>query len=326
MAASVVAIASMKGGVGKTTLTLCAAEGSAALMGKRVLVVDLDPQINASTLLSGSLPRHSVPWKQRMSIVDYLKGRITRNEHSNQFIKKDLMEFTEKGTVSLLSGDYDLRSFERSLLAKPGQTIKMAEAVARDAVRALLDEQSSSFDLIIFDCPPGFSLVTEAALAHADLILLPTSPSHLGTQGLIAFVKYLEDELSIEAARERIFVCLTMTRRTITSNDFEREVRNERHQPDPRYQTFVAALPYLDAFQKAMDRREARMRVLGVLRRTLNRIRNKQLFDRLYDGAASEVKTLTDEFWKTLKTQGVTNERFSGRSGSRAARGSEARV
>lgn len=326
MAASVIAIASMKGGVGKTTLTLCAAEGSAALMGKRVLVVDLDPQINASVLLTGSLPRDSLPWKQRMSIVDYLKGRIARKEPSGQFMKKDLMEFTERGTVSLLSGDYHLRSFERSLLAKPGQTIKMAEAVARDAIRALLEEQRGSFDLIIFDCPPGFSLVTEAALAEADLVLLPTSPSHLGTQGLIAFVKYLEEELSIEAIRERIFVCLTMTRRTLTSSDFEREVRNEGRQPDPAYQTLSAALPFRDAFQKAMDRREARMRVLGVLRRTLNRIRNKQLFDRLYEGVAAEVKTVTQELWHILKTKGVADERFPSRRGTRSARGPEARI
>ncbi len=326
MTASVVAIASMKGGVGKTTLTLCVAEGSAALMGKRVLVVDLDPQINASALLTGGLPRDSVPWKQRISIMHYLKNRGVRREHSDHYIKKDLMEFSERGTVSLLSGDYDLRSFERSLLARPGQTIKMAEAVVRDAVKALLAEQGGSFDLIIFDCPPGFSLVTEAAIAQADLVLLPTSPSHLGTQGLAAFVKYLEDEVSIEGIRERTFVCLTMTRRTLTSSDFEREVRNEEHEPVPRYRTFATALPFLDAFQKAMDRREARMRVLGVLRRTLNKIRNRQLFDRLYEGVGGEVKAVTDELWRALTAKGIRDEGFSSGRGARATRSPEARV
>lgn len=326
MVASVVAIASMKGGVGKTTLTLSAAEGSAALMNKRVLVVDLDPQINASTLLTGGLPSHAVPWKHRMSIRHYVEGRLSRNDHSDQFIKKDLMEFTQRGTVSLLSGDYEMRSFERKLLSRPGQTIQKAADVAKAAVDALLEEQKNAFDLILFDCPPGFSLITEAALARADLILLPTSPTHLGTQGLIAFVKYLEEELSIEAAKERVFVCLTMTGRTVTSREFERQVRNEEVQQDPKYIAFKCSLPYKDGFQKAMDRREARMRVLGVLRRTLNRIRNKQLFDRLYEGVEAEVKAITLELWKTLSLKGATNERIGTRSSSRPAGGPEARV
>jgi cellulose biosynthesis protein BcsQ len=326
MVAKVVAIASMKGGVGKTTMTLCVAEGSAAVMRKRVLVVDLDPQINASTLLTGALARHNVPWKQRMSIVEYLQGRMSRNDRSDLFIKKDLMEFNERGTVSLLSGNFTLRSFERALLARPGQTIRMAESAAREAINALLEEQKNSFDLVLFDCPPGFSLVTEAALAKADLIVLPTSPTHLGTQGLVAFVKYLEDELLIEAARDRVFVCMTMTGRTVTSRQFEQEVRNEQRNAEPKYRTFKATLPFRDGFQKAMDRREARMRVLGVLGRTLNKIRNKQLFDRLYDGVATEVKTVTDEMWKTLNAKGEQDEGFSGRDSSRSGRGAEARV
>ena len=326
MVASVVAIASMKGGVGKTTLSMCFAEGSAALLGKRVLVVDLDPQINASTLLTGSLPKHSLPWKERMTILHYAADRIAGRGNSDQYIKKDLVEFTKRGTVSLLSGDYELRSFERSLLAKPGQTIAGAERVTRDAINNLIAEQSNAFDLIVFDCPPGFSLLTEAALAKANLILLPTSPTHLGTQGLIAFVKYLEEELSIEGARDRVFVCLTMTGRTVTSKDFEREVRNEQHQLDVRYRTLKSCLPYRDGFQRAMDRREARMRVLGVLHRTLNKIRNKQLFDRLYDGVEKEVKSVTEEGWKALKARGVDDEGISGRGSTISTSGPEARV
>ena len=68
MAARVAAVASMKGGVGKTTMTLSLAEGSAALRNKRVLVVDLDPQINASTLLTGGMHKDSVPWKTNMTL------------------------------------------------------------------------------------------------------------------------------------------------------------------------------------------------------------------------------------------------------------------
>ena len=63
MAAHVVAIANRKGGVGKTTLTLSLAEGLAAVKSKRVLIVDLDSQINVSTFVVGGTPVNKVPWK-----------------------------------------------------------------------------------------------------------------------------------------------------------------------------------------------------------------------------------------------------------------------
>jgi chromosome partitioning protein len=327
MSAKVAAVASMKGGVGKTTLTLSFAEGSAALKNRRVLVVDLDPQINASTLLTGGMSKDSVPWKTNMTLRHFLDRRLQNQRvEIDRYVLNDVIDFAPGKSVSLLSGDYELRAFERHLLVRSGQTIDSAMRFMQNAVKTIVDEQSSLFDLIVFDCPPGFSILTEAALAQADVIILPTAPNNLGTQGLLAFVKYLEDDLEIVDAAQKTHVFLTMTRSTSTSHDFEKAVRAEEAQLVPKYKVLKHCYPYLDGFQKAMDRRQKRMRVIGAVRRTLNRLRNRTLFDRLYDGVDDHVAKLVTEVWSLNKEEGASDERVATRQGARGHHQPEARA
>ncbi|MGE3063994.1 MAG: ParA family protein [Hyphomicrobiaceae bacterium] len=326
MRAHVAAIASMKGGVGKTTLTLSLAEGTAALKSKRVLVIDLDPQINASTLLTGAVPKDSVPWRTGTSLQHFLEKRLSHpNTVADAYVLKDAMDFSPASTVSLMSGDYELRSFERRLLVKPKQTVDAALNFARDTMQGLLDEQRSLFDLILFDCPPGFSIFTEAALGLSDTVILPTAPNNLGTQGLSAFVKYMEDELEIGDACERAHVFLTMTGRTKTSLEFEKAVRGEQNKLEPRYQVLKCGYPYMDGFQKAMDRREWNMRKLGAIQRRLNQLRNRTLFDRLYDGVDEHVEKLVTEAWTVFKPEGGRDGRIPASQGPRGHHPHEAR-
>lgn len=327
MRAYVAAVASMKGGVGKTTLTLSLAEGTAALKRKRVLVIDLDPQINASTLLTGGIPKDGVPWKTRMTIRHYLERKLTHPKTEvDAYVLKGAMDFAPASTVSLLSGDYELRSFERRLLVKSKQTVDAAMRFAQSAIRALLDEQRPLYDLIIFDCPPGFSIITEAALSQSDVVLLPTTPNNLGTQGLSAFVKYMEEELAISDATERTHVFLTMTGRTKTSRDFEKSIRDEQTKLDQRYQVLRCSYPYVDGFQKAMDRREWNMRKLGAIQRRLNQLRNRTLFDRLYDGVDTHVGQLVAESWDLFRAGGARNERLATSQGPSRDHQPEARA
>jgi cellulose biosynthesis protein BcsQ len=327
MGAFVVAIASMKGGVGKTTLTISLAEGLAALKGKRVLVVDLDPQINTSILLTGHLPPTDVPWKQKMSIRHLLEKRLSEGRaHPDHHVHKDAMIFGDGKTVSLLSGDYGLRVFERRLLVQPNQTMQSAMECVHDAVVDVLgDDHIRQYDLVIFDCPPGFSLLTEAALKQCDVVIVPTAPNYLGVQGLNAFVEYLEEELTISAAADRTYVFLTMTGRTNTSSDFERSVRKEQRQLNPKWRMLKASYPYLDGFQKAMDRRVSRMRKLGALQRALNRVRNRSLFDRLYEGVEGHVGAVVSEVWKLAQHQRATHEGIRGGESTRRRDQPEAR-
>lgn len=326
MGASVLAIASMKGGVGKTTLALSLAEGSAARKKKRVLLVDLDPQINASVLLCGKMPRNFVPWNTGVSLLHFLEARHSgRQKKSRTCVLKDVVDFTPGRTVSLLSGHYELRTFERRLLVSPGQTVQLAMQFMQSAIQTIIEEQEEDYDLIIFDCPPGFSILTEAALSQSQSIILPTAPNHLGTQGLVAFVKYLESELEVPEAANRIHVFLTMIGRTKTASDFERAVREEQLKLEPRYRVLKTTYPYLDGFQRAMDRREVRMRKLGAIQRRLNQLRNRTLFDRLYDGVDGHVMKLVNEIWHVTKQQGASDERIANRKSTRRYHRPEAR-
>jgi cellulose biosynthesis protein BcsQ len=328
MAAAVVAIASMKGGVGKTTLTLSLAEGSVALKAKRVLVVDLDPQINASTLLTSHLPVNNVPWRTGMTVVDFLNRCLL--EHSNvrthQFVQNNLINLRPGKTVSLFSGHYDLRAFERRLLVKSGQTIDEAMLFMQAAIGSILEQQGPLFDLIVFDCPPGFSIITEAALAQANVILLPTAPNNLGVQGLLGFAKYLQDDLGIAQAPQRTHVFLTMTGRTKTARLFEKEVRNEEKKLQPEYRVLESSYRYLDGFQKAMDRRPKPIGVLAALSGILKGRRNRSLFDRLYDGVDGQVAKVVNEVWDVIRQQGPTDERSATRKRARRHHQPEARA
>jgi cellulose biosynthesis protein BcsQ len=261
-----------------------------------------------------------------MTLLPYLERRLQSQQiGSDQYVLNDVIDFAPRQTVSLISGHYELRAFERRLLVRSGQTIDSAMSFMHAAIRSIISEQRSLFDLIVFDCPPGFSLLTEAALCQSDVVIVPTAPNHLGTQGLFAFVKYLEDELEIAEAAEKTHVFLTMTRTTSTSQVFERAVRAEQSQLSPKYKVMEQTYPYLDGFQKAMDRRERRMRVLGAVRRTLNRLRNRTLFDRLYDGIQERVANVINEVWG-LQQEGTSDERVATRQSGLGHHQPEARA
>jgi cellulose biosynthesis protein BcsQ len=208
---------------------------------------------------------------------------------------------------------------------KSGQTIDEAMLFMQAAIRSILEQQGPLFDLIVFDCPPGFSIITEAALGQANVILLPTAPNNLGAQGLLGFVKYLQG-LGIAEAPQRTRVFLTMTRRTKTARHFEKEVRNEEKKLQPEYRVLKSSYPYLDGFQKAMDRRPKPIGVLAALSGILKGSRNRTLFHRIYDGVDEEVGKVVNEVWDVITEQGLTDERTATRKSARRHHQPEARA
>jgi hypothetical protein len=118
-------------------------------------------------------------------------------------------------------------------------------------------------------------------------------------------------------------VFLTMTGRTNNAHDFKQSVRNEQRQVNPKWRMLKANYPYLDGFQKAMDRRAAKMRKLGALRRALNRARNRSLFDRLYEGVEMHVREAVNEVWNLRRAD---HEGFPGGKSTRRGHWPEARA
>jgi cellulose biosynthesis protein BcsQ len=163
---SVVAVYSMKGGVGKTTTAVNLAY-LAACQGLRVLLWDLDPQAAASFAFRVQ-PR--VPGFGRKLL------------ESGQTIAAAI-KATDYDHLDLLPADFAYRKLDRLL----GQVGNPARVMA-----AVLEALGRDYDVVFLDCPPGFSLANEGVLAAADAVLVPTIPTTLSLRTLARILKWAD--------------------------------------------------------------------------------------------------------------------------------------
>ncbi|MGF1447491.1 MAG: ParA family protein [Pikeienuella sp.] len=194
-----VAIANMKGGVGKTTTTVALAETFAA-SGKRVLVLDLDAQANATFALLGK-DRVEGVYRSGQTLESYfaknLHHPVTRQVHTplDGFLVAPTGRLTHKGqplTLSLGAATPELRHLERELIVDMTQREYGFQALEGQLTRLMerdIDLVSAEHDAIFFDCPPGISAFAEAAIRLADLVITPTIPDFISTLGLPPFCK-----------------------------------------------------------------------------------------------------------------------------------------
>jgi len=164
----VIAIANQKGGVGKTTTAVNLAASLAATK-RRVLLLDLDPQGNAT--MGSGVDKSQV----ERSSVDVLLGEV---ELTAALISID------PGGYELLPSNQDLTVAEVSLLQMPeGRESKLRDALA--PVR-------ESYDVILIDCPPALNMLTVNSLVAADSVLIPMQCEYYALEGLSALLSTVE--------------------------------------------------------------------------------------------------------------------------------------
>jgi chromosome partitioning protein len=170
----IITVANQKGGVGKTTTTVNMA-AALALSGRRVLVVDLDPQGNASTALG--IPHHEgVP-----GIYEVLVGA--------QDLPAVLQECPDVPGLWLAPATIDLAGSEIELVAAERREYRLSEALRNTE---LTTPRGEPLDFIFIDCPPSLGLLTINALVAAREVLLPIQCEYYALEGLSQLVRTIE--------------------------------------------------------------------------------------------------------------------------------------
>lgn len=158
----IVAIANQKGGVGKTTTAINLA-AALAETGLRVLVVDLDPQGNASTGLG------IAPGNRALTTFDFLVDSAAPG---------DVFHKTAHQGIWICPANNDLASADIEMSTSERRSHFMRDALARPEVAAF------GFDVVLIDCPPSLSLLTVNAMVAADSVLLPLQSEFFALEGL----------------------------------------------------------------------------------------------------------------------------------------------
>ncbi|MBB5049997.1 cellulose biosynthesis protein BcsQ [Rhodopseudomonas rhenobacensis] len=261
MSAKIIAVANMKGGVGKTATVVSLAEALAA-SGYRVLVIDLDAQANASICLAGDSILAMLMARQatiegflhdrllggrQMSISDCIRHNVSNVSHLNQPL-----------AISLLPSSPELRNFEQMLIYELTQA-KMSWA---DIVKSLtavmsthLGKARRSYDFVLIDCAPGISALTEVSIRLADLVIVPTIADFLSTFGLQHFCATMSSRgLSEHVKRPSRppYVLITRRRKVKLHAETAAMLRNEATADKPAFAMFATEIPETAAIGDAL--------------------------------------------------------------------------
>ena len=163
-----IAVYSLKGGVGKTTLAVNLAWSAATQSSRQTLLWDLDPQAASSFLVS------SGGQKKDMAQAVFAKDVAPQKLITSTAIER----------LDLLAADTSLRGLDQ-LFFSLGKRKRLSK---------LIESLDKTYDRIILDCPPGLTETSEQAMRAADLILVPVIPSPLSRRALDDVVAYLDRE------------------------------------------------------------------------------------------------------------------------------------
>ena len=215
----ILSIINQKGGVGKTTTVINLAAGL-AIKGKKILVIDLDPQGNATTGLGLSNTDNS-----DSTIYSVLNG--TKNI-------SDVINKTKIDNLDLVTSNVDLSGLEVETAGDNRRAF-----ILKDQLTAYLNDSRAQYDYVLIDCPPSLSLLTIMALVASNSLLVPLQTEFFALEGLTQLMKTIDrikNNLNTELTIKGIL--LTMyDKRNKLSSQVEKEARE--FFKDKVYQTVV---------------------------------------------------------------------------------------
>ncbi|MBT6601330.1 MAG: ParA family protein [Nitrospina sp.] len=198
----IISVANQKGGVGKTTTAINLA-ACLALSGKKVLIVDIDPQGNASSGLGVNLGEN------QKGIYELLTEGISRDQ---------VIYSTEIDTLKIIPSNVDLAGAEIELVGRDNR-----EKILSMALNGINEE----YEFVVIDCPPSLGLLTINALTASQSVLIPMQCEYYALQGLSHLLKTLQRiKKSINPNLKVEGILLTMyDNRTLLTSQVENQVK-----------------------------------------------------------------------------------------------------
>ena len=204
----IISIINQKGGVGKTTTVINLAAGLAQ-QDKKILVIDLDPQGNATTGLGLSNLENS---------SDTIYGVLNGTKNVSQVIKK-----TDFKNLDIITSNVDLSGLEVETAGDNERAF-----ILKVKLTSYLNDSRGHYDYILIDCPPSLSLLTVMALVSSNSLVVPLQTEFFALEGLTQLIKTIDRiKISLNPELKIRGILLTMfDKRNKLSSQVEKEARD----------------------------------------------------------------------------------------------------
>ncbi|MDY6940426.1 MAG: ParA family protein [Cyanobacteriota bacterium] len=261
----IVSTTNMKGGVGKTTLTVNLATCLAKYHGKRVLVVDLDPQISATLSLMPPTEFAKLRKEQR-TLKSLIQKAITNDPQYSLGVEDIIQPYAGTLTgIDILPGDIDLYNdyivaemMYRKAIGNPGSNFQAVwDSFEDDLMRGILKSVVSEYDFIILDCAPSYNIITRSSLVNSDFYLIPAKPEPLSYIGMQLLERQVKKLLEIHQADRKektqlIGIVFTMSRNILAGRYYQKVMQRVRQEFNAA-QIFKTTVPMDVNVSKAVD-------------------------------------------------------------------------